>query len=93
MALFSHQSGPIKVKAMVIFVYIAPRAQSCHRKNTGDWFRGITSDSHSEGHGFNSRILHLLAKTMDIPLWQSDDKTEKGWEGKYDQWLSVAMEQ
>ena len=40
MALFSHQSGPIKVKAMVIFVYIAPRAQSCHRKNTGDWFRG-----------------------------------------------------
>ena len=36
--LFSHQSGPINVKAIVIFVYIAPSAQSCHRKNTGDWF-------------------------------------------------------
>ena len=40
MALYSHQSGPINVRAMVILVYIAPSAQSCHRKNTGDWFKG-----------------------------------------------------
>ncbi len=25
---------------IVIFVYIAPSAQSCQRKNTGDWLSG-----------------------------------------------------
>ena len=35
-ARFNHQSGPMNVNAIVIFVYIAPSAQSCHRKNTGD---------------------------------------------------------
>ena len=40
MAALSHQSGPMKVNAMVILVYMAPRAQSCQRKKTGDWVRG-----------------------------------------------------
>jgi len=30
----------MKVKAMVILVYMAPRAQSCQRKKTGDCVRG-----------------------------------------------------
>ncbi len=37
MAVFIHQSGPMKVSAMLILVYMAPRAQSCQGKYTGDW--------------------------------------------------------
>lgn len=57
-AALSHQSGPMKVRATVIFVYIAPNAQSCHIKYTGDWYKGtrtgvktITSSNRPKSKG------------------------------------------